>query len=64
MASKFKITFFFTSTSAYGDSYTHQRTIEARNLAGAESVARIIGFKEFGARFSDNCYDWKAEALS
>jgi hypothetical protein len=49
----------FTSTSAYGDNYTRTATVKADNEQAAMTVARIVGFEWFGARFNDNCVDWR-----
>lgn len=55
----FHIEYEFTSTKADGDTYVRYLDIVAKNLASALSVARIEGFRAFGARFNDNCIDWR-----
>jgi squalene cyclase len=60
MAKKeFIIEFEFTSTKADGDSYKRTAIVKAYTPSGALAVARIVGFQEFGARFNDNCIDWR-----
>lgn len=59
---EYRITYVFTSTKPDGNDYTRTITIDAVSLRGAESAARREGFKEFGARFNDNCFDWHVEA--
>lgn len=49
----------FTSARADGDNYTRTRVIKAENEQVAINIAGIIGFSEFGARFNDNCIDWR-----
>lgn len=49
----------FTSTRAYGDSYTRRAYIKAHDERDALAVAHIVGFQWFGARFTDNCFDWR-----
>ena len=59
---KWTITYFFTSTSAYGDEYTRSILVTAKTRAGAESLAKLEGFKAFGHLFNDNCFDWQIES--
>lgn len=54
-----RIAYEFTSTKADGDSYVLHLDIKAKNVAAAMSVACIEGFRAFGARFNDNCIDWR-----
>ncbi|MER8924293.1 hypothetical protein [Mesorhizobium sp. M0859] len=56
---EFIIEYEFSSTSAYGDSYTRRVTVSAEHEKEALYVARIVGFERFGARFTDNCFDWR-----
>lgn len=49
----------FTSTRADGDNYTRRLSIKADNEQAALNIAHIVGFREFGARFNDNCVDWR-----
>lgn len=60
----FIVEFEFTSTRADGNNYTIRRTIRASSAKGAISLvtAANIGFSEFGARFTDNCVDWRVVA--
>jgi hypothetical protein len=55
----FTIEYEFISTKADGDSYTHRLQIKAQNAQSALIIARIEGFRAFGARFNDNCIDWR-----
>lgn len=55
----FIIEFTFTSTKADGESYTRTALARAYTPSGALAIARIVGFQEFGARFTDNCIDWR-----
>lgn len=55
----FTVEFEFTSTKAYGENYTMTRVIRAKNAQAAIVSAKLIGFSEFGARFTDNCVDWR-----
>jgi 1,2-phenylacetyl-CoA epoxidase PaaB subunit len=55
----FNIEFEFTSSKAYGDNYKLYATVEAKNAEQALNIAHIVGFKQFGARFNDNCIDWR-----
>jgi hypothetical protein len=57
----FIVEFEFTSTSADKDNYTIRRTIRASSARSALSLVKTasIGFSEFGARFTDNCVDWR-----
>ena len=55
----FKIRYEFTSTRADGDEYFRTIEVQARSVAGALTIARIEGFRAFGARFNDNCTDWQ-----
>lgn len=55
----FAMEYEFTSTRADGDNYTRVLHIDARNEQAALNVARIAGFDAFGARFNDNCIDWR-----
>lgn len=52
----------FTSVHADGDNYTRTATIRAENESAALKIAHIVGFSEFGARFNDNCIDWRVAA--
>jgi len=61
-AATFTLEFEFTPTSADGDNYTRRRTVEAKNAAAALASARLLGWREFGARFTDNCVDWRVVA--
>jgi len=63
MKNRFVVTYFFTSSNANGNDYTRQLTIEASTRMGAETIARIEGFREFGGRFNDNCHDWRITPL-
>jgi hypothetical protein len=47
------IRYFFTSTRADGDGYTRDRVVKARDHRAALQIARAIGFREFGAKFTD-----------
>jgi len=49
----------FTSTRADGDSYTRRRVVKASDEKSALFVARMVGFSEFGERFTENCFDWR-----
>lgn len=49
----------FVSTKAYGDNYTLTLAVSASNEKAALNIAHIMGFKVFGARFNDNCIDWR-----
>ena len=55
----FRIEYEFTSTKADGDAYVRHLDIVANDVASAMSVARIEGFRAFGAQFNDNCIDWR-----
>jgi hypothetical protein len=55
----FTVEFEFTSTQAYGDNYTRRIAVKAETAREAETVARFAGWEEFGARFTDNCVDWR-----
>jgi hypothetical protein len=60
MAKKeYTIEFTFTPTKADGDSYTRTAKVQAYTPSAALAIARIVGFQEFGARFNDNCIDWR-----
>jgi hypothetical protein len=54
-----KMEYEFTSTRADGDGYKITIDIRADNERAALAVARIEGFRHFGARFNDNCVDWR-----
>lgn len=56
---EFVLEFEFTSTQANNNSYTRRATVKATNEQAALNVAHIIGFEQFGARFNDNCFDWR-----
>jgi hypothetical protein len=56
------IRYYFTSTKAWGDDYSVPVTVMAKSRQSAEAQARLIGFDRFGARFNDNCFDWRVEA--
>lgn len=56
---EFKIEYDFTSTKADGDDYSRSIIVKADSARAALAVARIEGFKHFGARFNDNCFDWR-----
>ena len=57
---QFKILYTFTSTRADGDAYTRTLTVKAKTAQDAlGAIARIEGFRAFGARFNDNCVDWE-----
>lgn len=58
MSREYVVEYEFTSTKADGDSYKRRRTIKAKNVCTALLLAKIEGFREFGARFNDNCIDW------
>ena len=55
----FTVEFEFTSTAAYGDNYTRRITVKAKTAREADNAARIAGWEAFGARFTDNCVDWR-----
>jgi hypothetical protein len=55
----FIVEYEFSSTRADGDAYTRRRTIKAKSASAAITLARIVGFSEFGERFTDNCFDWR-----
>ena len=59
MAKTFKLQFEFTSSKAYGDNYTLVATTKATDERAALAVAHLVGFEWFGARFNDNCVDWR-----
>ena len=60
MASQsFTIEYEFTSARADGENYTRRATVKAKDERGALSLARIEGWNCFGARFTDNCVDWR-----
>ena len=54
-----RVEYEFVSSRADGDSYTHIITIRAHNEHAALAVAHIFGFNHFGAKFNDNCIDWR-----
>lgn len=56
---EFTIEYEFCSTRADGDNYTREVTVSANDEQAALRVARIVGFEWFGARFNDNCIDWR-----
>jgi len=56
---EFIIEYEFTSSVANGKNYTHTATVKAKNEKEALRVAHITGFNQFGARFNDNCIDWR-----
>ena len=58
-AQNFIIEYEFTSTRADGDNYTRRATVKATDKRSAMSVVRIAGWENFGARFTDNCVDWR-----
>jgi hypothetical protein len=58
MRRKFLVEYQFTSTKADGDAYKQRVVIEAANEAAALREASRRGFSEFGAKFTDNCFDW------
>ena len=58
MSREYIVEYEFTSTKADGDSYKRRLTIKAKNVCTALILAKIDGFREFGARFNDNCIDW------
>lgn len=49
----------FTSAFADGDNYTLRIDVRAENEKAALNMARIVGFEWFGAKFNDNCVDWR-----
>lgn len=53
------VEFEFVSIHAYGDSYTICIIIKADDERAALNVAHIVGFEYWGARFNDNCIDWR-----
>lgn len=55
----FTIEYEFSSTQAYGASYTARRVVNAEDVQSALTIARLIGFSEFGPRFTENCFDWR-----
>jgi len=55
----FKVEYEFTSVHAYGDNYTRRAIVKAMTAQEAITIARIEGFSLFGARFTDNCVDWR-----
>lgn len=55
----FVIEYEFTSTKADGDAYTRRLEIRADSAQAAMNVAHIEGASRFGARFTDNCFDWQ-----
>jgi len=59
MKRTFTVEYLFTSTRAYGDPIVHSRTIKARTAEEALNIAGLIGFTEFGERFTENCIDWQ-----
>lgn len=56
---EFKMEYEFTSTKADGNSYSRTVNISADSEKAAYAAARIEGFTQFGARFTDNCVDWR-----
>jgi hypothetical protein len=58
MRRKFLVEYQFTSTKADGDAYTRRLVIDGANEAAALREAGRRGFSEFGAKFTDNCFDW------
>jgi hypothetical protein len=56
---KYTIKYLFTSVRADGDEYMVPITIDAKSRQSAEAQARLVGFDRFGARFNDNCVDWR-----
>lgn len=56
---EFTIEYDFVSTRADGDNYTLRIAVKASSVHGAMSIAKIEGFSHFGARFNDNCVDWR-----
>jgi hypothetical protein len=56
---EFTIEYEFTSIEAHGGNYTRTRLVKAQDEQTALAVARIVGFSEFGARFNENCIDWR-----
>jgi len=59
MRRDYTIEYEFTSSRADGDNYTRRRSVRASYAREALVIAGIIGFTEFGARFTDNCVDWR-----
>jgi hypothetical protein len=58
----FIIEYEFTSTRADGDNYTLRATVQAKDKLRAIHLARAEGWDRFGARFTDNCVDWRVVA--
>lgn len=56
---EFKVEFEFVSSKADGNNYSRTLNIKAENEKSALNIARLEGFSAFGARFTDNCVDWK-----
>ena len=53
------IKYFFTSTKADGGEYSRTIPVDTKDRQGALRVAKIVGFHEFGERFTENCFDWE-----
>ena len=61
-AQTFMVEFEFTSSKADGDNYTRRIPVKAKTARDAENAARIAGWDAFGARFTENCVDWRVVA--
>ena len=61
---KFKVTYLFTSTKADGEEYRRTRLMDAASSFDlTDDLIRAEGFREFGARFTDNCTDWTVDPV-
>lgn len=56
-----KVEYEFVSTRADGNNSFRTLVITAETEQVAMNVAKIEGFKAFGALFNDNCIDWKVK---
>ncbi len=55
---KYLVTYEFVSTRAEGDNFFYCRTQKAKNYQKAEIAATLLGWKEFGELFTENCVNW------
>lgn len=55
----FRVQYLFVSSKAYGEDYAITVDIKARDAKSALTIAGIEGFSRFGARFTENCIDWR-----